>query len=128
MTAVETECENIKTNTGKVLKKIKLTTLSCQKCSLKFKTLFSLRTHAKFRHLDKKIGKGKIPYLKENFNKECFTNILADHDREGIFEKTSFEESESYQKKEKMGKSLFYPLVGTELSSRPWKLLIEKYI
>ena len=124
-----TEHEKMKHGVKKDMKKNKSSVLRCKKCSIKFRTLFSLKTHSKVPHLNKEMRKGKIPSnLKENLNEANLTNILDDYDIKGISETNSLTESKSYQKMKKPAKSLFYPLVGTELSSRPWKLEIEKYM
>ena len=80
--------------------------------------------HSKIPHTNKEMGKGKMPVCL----KEIYNNILSEHNREGLSETKSPEESERSQEKETKGKSIFYPLVGTELSSRPWQLEIEKYM
>ena len=109
---------------GKPVKKNISTKLSCQKCSIKFETLFSLRAHSKNPHPNKEMGKEKMPFTLI----KIFKDILSEHDREILSETKTPEESERYQEKETMGKSIFYPLVGTELSARPWQLEIEKYM
>ena len=109
---------------GKYFRKNKSTMLYCQKYSFKFRTLLSLRAHNKIPHHNKEMEKRKMPVKL----KEMFKDILSEHGREGNSETKSPGERESYQKKRKTGKSIFYPLVGTELSTRPWQLEIRKYM